>query len=185
MEKSNNFYQNRSGLFLMSLGAVFIVLTFLGYASKSNYLINPLLFILFFIVVGGFSFFYKSSFTKSKSPINKHNPLSLRILIITMILYGLFMCIFPMLYFNLSSVSSYRTYWLICFLVTGLHFIPFSFFGGKQVIILSFFTTSNSLIGLFLYQIPFLYFSILNGSILLIFGIYYSFFKNKKTQNTE
>lgn len=185
MKKSNNFYHNRSGLFLMILGSVFITLTVLGYVSNSNYLISPIFFILFFIVVWGSSFFYKSSSTELKSPITKNNPLPLKILIVTMIFYGLFMCIFPLLYFNLSSIPSYRTYWLMCYIVTGFHFIPFSFFGGKRVIILSVLTISNSIIGLFLYNIPFLYFSILNGSILLIFGIFYSFFKDKRHQDTK
>jgi len=64
-----------------------------------------------------------------------------------------------------------RLVWLSIFLVIGIHFLGFYFSQGKVMLYLGALTTLNSLIGLFLFEIPFLLLAVIDGILKIIFGI--------------
>ncbi|RSK29117.1 hypothetical protein EJF36_20765 [Bacillus sp. HMF5848] len=164
------------GLWLVFIGGVIVLATVIG----GPFVLNPFIFMIGYgvgIYLTDFNKWVQQKFTDGD--LSKFQ--------LKMSKYGV-MSLFPLMFMlggPFIPSGDWRMVWLGTFLATGIHFFPFYYVHGKSMIYLAIVCSVLAIVGMFMKEIPFIYFGIMDGGVKTIFGIYLLFFTNRVTSNNS
>lgn len=161
--------QRTVGAWLVYIGAIIIFAAITG----GDLFVQP--FILGFGFFIGFFLIFGLPFVNNKLAHGKNSKFQDRMdnisVLVTIILCTL--CGW------MIGFDDLRLLWLCIFIVIGLHFFGFYFSQGKLMLLLGGLTALNSLVGIFLVNVPFLLIAVIDGLIKIIVGVKMLFVKRQ------
>jgi len=165
MKQDNNMKteyntQRTCGLWLVYIGVIIILSAITG----AGLYIQPFIFGFGYLV--GFILILGLPYVNQKLAYGKNSKFQDRMENVSIIL-NVVLCTFCGIFIGVSDL---RLFWLVIFIVVGIHFFGFYFSQGKLMLLLGILTIVNSLIGILLVNVPFILFAVIDGIIKLMIG---------------